>query len=192
MGSYRVTAGVVFYQVFSRWINKTKVDIPSAAYTQSSVSAAVSSEDFSSGTTPQMTSQAPTWQNSNCSSHSNCTSVQSNTGCYGSTCVCSPGYYYSVSNGICVQDCATENITTSFTRYPRRAIAGYNDETHDATSLQECFNHCITSNISCRSIDFKHSIGTTRCYLSSAVALDMGPLQFVKVFSYDHYQRQCL
>ena len=42
------------------------------------------------------------WLNTPCSSNGgDCSQLQSNTECFDNTCVCRPGYFYSVSLGTC-------------------------------------------------------------------------------------------
>ncbi|KAK7096311.1 uncharacterized protein [Littorina saxatilis] len=140
------------------------------------------SADFT--TTPE----TATWAGQTCDIHSDCSQLQANTSCFLRTCVCTPGFFYSISSDTCVSECPSGKLAQSYMKYENHSLPGQNDM-QLARSLQECFDLC-NANPTCLSIDFNKPT-TQNCYISYSMATGPNQLRSDAGGNLDYYQRQC-
>ncbi|KAK7106855.1 hypothetical protein V1264_014890 [Littorina saxatilis] len=121
-----------------------------------------------------------------CTNHSDCSQLQNNS-CFDGTCVCTPGFFYSISSDTCVSECPPAKLAGSYTRYREHGMPGIVEASKNDASPEECFDFC-NNNTDCLSFDFQKS--SPRCMLKYIVATSPGST-FTSSPGYDHYQRQC-
>ncbi|XP_025097797.1 uncharacterized protein LOC112566071 isoform X3 [Pomacea canaliculata] len=129
------------------------------------------------------------WLNKSCTTVADCPVKHSI--CYKatSTCLCTPGYYYSVNFGTCVRKCNPLYLQDTFLKYNNACIGGYQKETARGKRDEECIKLCVYSR-DCLSIDYHHR--GSYCHLNYHTAVTSNTFfPDCKGDPSDHYQRMC-
>ncbi|XP_025097796.1 uncharacterized protein LOC112566071 isoform X2 [Pomacea canaliculata] len=129
------------------------------------------------------------WLNRSCDSNGDCPA--DNSECYNqsSTCVCTPGYYYSVNFDTCVRDCDPRNLRNTFVKYTNGCLAGNDLRETSGITLQQCEEMCV-KDTRCLTFDYPPDFDT--CYLSDQTALTVNSFSPIcNGYTGDHYQRMC-
>ncbi|KAL8624143.1 hypothetical protein ACOMHN_020193 [Nucella lapillus] len=68
---------------------------------------------------------------------------ESHRECYKGSCLCTPGYYYSLSRDSCVPTCPVEELQPRLLAYPGRFISGNNlKKCYKSLTLEDCLARC--------------------------------------------------
>ncbi|KAK7095749.1 hypothetical protein V1264_005115 [Littorina saxatilis] len=126
------------------------------------------------------------WLEKSCDSDGDCPDGINAT-CFEGKCLCTPGYYYSNGQDVCVDGCPVADQQGEFLLYPNSAIGGYDQSLQ--MSLEECLDACA-ADPNCPTVSFVYV--SNECYPHSITPLQ-DQVAFVSDFpNYaDFYQKRC-
>ncbi|XP_070175466.1 uncharacterized protein [Littorina saxatilis] len=129
------------------------------------------------------------WLETSCDSDGDCPDGINAT-CFEGKCLCTPGYYYSNGQAVCVDSCPVADRQGEFLHYPNSIIQEYSILVQTADTVEECLAACAADS-NCPTVEFE--ISKNRCYSNSITPLQ-DPDAFVSAISpgnYDLYQKRC-
>ncbi|KAL8591549.1 hypothetical protein ACOMHN_055516 [Nucella lapillus] len=115
---------------------------------------------FALGPVPPTPNLIPDWVSSRCKSSADCVGLIPDSGlyqptqlptCYKKLCLCSPSYFYSVNQKICVPSCPKGQFQPTFRMYPDTGMDNHNDF-HYKVSERYCVTRCST-NSDCQNLE---------------------------------------
>ncbi|XP_025098913.1 uncharacterized protein LOC112566776 [Pomacea canaliculata] len=129
------------------------------------------------------------WLNKTCSSNRDCPA--DNSVCYtpSSTCLCTPGYYYSVRCTSCTRDCDPSNLRNTFVKFTGGYLLGHDNRVYSGVTYRRCEMMCAADS---RCLSFDYPPTTSGCYLSYDTALTSNDFYSNAMNTQDYYQRMCL
>nr|KAG5699517.1 hypothetical protein BaRGS_020076 [Batillaria attramentaria] len=131
------------------------------------------------------------WLDTTCATNADCKGVI-NTECYAGQCLCTPGYYYSISHNYCVDSCAVSDLQATFLRYPNVAIPSNNLYGGSRPAVQDCLDWCA-ADTRCLTAEWQGGSGSGYCIAAGVTALDV-PKNYWDTTGFqdfDLYQRKC-
>ncbi|KAK7088649.1 hypothetical protein V1264_022548 [Littorina saxatilis] len=128
------------------------------------------------------------WLERECSSDAECGVPLSE--CFAGRCLCSPGYYFSNSNGFCLEGCAQADLQTTLLTYPDYFISMYNIDSL-VTSKEDCVTVCGQYQ-QARTCDYVLVDGVWKCCLQAVTKRDVPPAAWGVRETATHYQKTCV
>ncbi|KAK7099137.1 hypothetical protein V1264_003323 [Littorina saxatilis] len=133
------------------------------------------------------------WVEKSCTVNSECPATQSV--CYEGLCLCTPGYYYSISQNACLTSCAQHDLRGRFFKYANAYISLNNLLSSPSETVAQCFDMCLTEP-TCRTVDYDYTYGAgvrDYCSTQQVSALDV-PANYWNSgrVGFHHYQRACV
>ncbi|XP_076450136.1 uncharacterized protein LOC143286450 [Babylonia areolata] len=107
--------------------------------------------------------------------------------CIEQQCLCTPGFYYSISQDACHVGCS--RLQTDFVEYPGWLL-GLNNMDEGTTTWEECRKWCFSTT---RCVSLEYHFDQSVCYLSNVTVLDVSPMFWRKSDSnISYFQRACV
>ncbi|KAK7111702.1 hypothetical protein V1264_011290 [Littorina saxatilis] len=121
-----------------------------------------------------------------CSSNADCSAA--NSECFVGKCLCTPGYYYSITGDTCLASCPQAEMQETYVLYPR-SVMRQNNLRCPTIPQDQCLKKC-GGNKNCKNVVFwTHS---SVCCLKSASALDAPSDWETNVDNAYTYVKNCL
>ncbi|KAK7104691.1 uncharacterized protein [Littorina saxatilis] len=141
------------------------------------------------------TTGGTTWLSSACVDHKQCQNMRANSECFNKQCMCTPGYFYSLSTGHCLYNCSNADLQDTFQAYDGFMIDGFTLSKLSGfiaklKSTSQCLDFCLNSSVICPSVNYYNKYSLFLCKASSVSRHDK-PDNWKQDSAYVYYQRTC-
>ncbi|XP_070178188.1 uncharacterized protein [Littorina saxatilis] len=128
-----------------------------------------------------------TWLERSCDSDTGCPDGI-NAMCFEGKCLCTPGYYYSNGQAVCVDNCPEPDLQMEFVAYPGSVF--YTADKINVASEDDCLAACVAEP-GCTTVVFFLKTVTCALYYFPALNLDNPAFHGMSVDTTTMYQRRC-